>query len=271
MDKNASELKVVEGSHEDIRIGKMNIIPIEDDKEFGDKRKRVIDIRTTIDRSRWDLAEALNEIHDASLFQNWGYPTWDRYISDEVKMNVRTSQYLCSMYVHFMHLVGADMTEEERTKMVNQIRDIGWTKIRCLVGVCTPDDYEDWFEKARNLTSSELESEAKREIVVRNGGDPDEVPKTKTFSAKMAEEQFEIVAQACELAGKALESKKKSHQISMICQSWIADNMGKGDNSGQHRERMLRRIAAVWDVDLVVVNKENGKVIMGKEVLDKLK
>lgn len=271
LELNPGDLKVVSGdSEDDSQLGKINIIPIDKDIEFGPKRQRIIDIRSDMDRSRWDLAEALNEMHDESTFQNFGYPTWERYINDEVKMNVRTSQYLCAMYVHFRHSVGADMTDEELSSVIDQIREIGWTKARCLVGVSTAKNYEEWFEKARRLSSADLELEAKREIIRINGGDPDEIPSTKTFSAKMAEEQYEIVAQACELAGEALESKKKSHQISMICQSWLSDNMGKGEKRGQHRSRMLRRTAAIWDVDIVAVDKATGQILMGREVLKKV-
>jgi hypothetical protein len=249
----------------------VQIIPIEKDKVHGKLRKKIVELQSSIDRSRWELAGELNKVNDKTLYVQWGYPSWEKYVSGEVHLNVRTAQYLCAMYVFFTKKLGEKIADDqEREEMIEAVKELGWTKARCLVDICTPKDYKEWFELARKLSSSELEAETKKALVRKNGGDPDNVQSMKTFTTKLAEGQQEIVDQAFEIAGGIADSKKRGHLLSLICQTFVSDNMAKDEGKDKNRNRMLRRIAATYGVELIVVDPDTKKVLLGKKLLEKV-
>jgi len=257
-DKNTN-LKTIEG-----------IVPHTGKEPYSDLRKAVLDLRGMIDKSRWELAGNLWKIHDETIYRHWGYINWDQYVEVEVGTTVRTTRYLISMYGWFVHEIGKEIADDtEREKMIEAVRELGWTKGRCLVGVANVDNVYDWIEKAQNMSSADLENETRKALAAKDGIDPDSVEKMKVFSCgRVTEEQHEIIEQALEMGEEALGSKKKGHIISMICQDYVATNMAqKGD---RNRGKYLDRIGAQFGVKLIAVDKETNKVVHGKAVLDKI-
>jgi len=261
---NESHLTLVEDGED---YGDKQIVPIDRDEKFGILRKEIVDARKNMDASRWELAKRLHEVKEKGLFIQFGYPTWEKYIQTEVGYSVRSADILRDIYSFF----GGVLTEkiedsEEQESMISQIRELGWTKARHLTGVCNEDNYQDWIDLANKLTVADLETEVKRSLVRDNGGDSDSVSDMKTKSYKFSEGQLDMVEQAVELAAQASGSKKKSHNLSLVCQQYVADNMASGSNE-DIRNKMLLRTAAQFSVDIIALDPASKKVVLGKELL----
>jgi hypothetical protein len=261
-DNEKSHLKVVGGD---------GVVPHDGKEPYAKLRREVLDLKETIDQSRWRLAEKLFEVHDGTIFHRWGYNNFEQYMETEVKMKERTGQYLVSMYNWFVNEIGPQMEDAARDKMIEGVRQLGWTKARCLIGITTPDNVFKWIEDAQRLSSTELQSAARKALVEKKGGKSKDVEDMKTLSLRLADSQHAIVLQAIELAGKIADSDKKGHLISLICQDFVANTRAQ-DNAGQkNRGKYFNRIGAMFGVKLIAVDTETGKVVHNEAVLKKIK
>jgi len=261
--KKGSALKVVGDETE-------GIVPADGKEPYADIRKSVIELKETIDKSRWRLAEVLFAIHDQTIFQRWGYNNFDQYVSTEVKMTERTAQYLVSMYGWFVHDMGPKLSEEDRKEMIDGVRELGWTKARSLIGVTTPENVQEWIEKAKKLSSTELQNAVKKALVEKGGGNPSDVKDMKRMSVAFADEQYDIVQQALGLAEQKAESNKKGHLLSLICQDFVATTMAQTDGGQRSKGKYFDKIGAQFGVRLIAVDIETKKVVHNKKVLEGL-
>lgn len=258
-----------------------SVIPHTGREQFAAVRKSVIKYRGEIDNARWKLSEALFKVHDETIYAHWGYPSWEVYVSTEVGMTVRTAHYLVSMYGYFQidlleDVDGLKATDERRIKavarrdeIVEQIKELGWTKGKCLVGVLNRDNADEWLKKAREMSSTELEGEAKRAIQ-EAAGLTEEVEVKKGVSFRMTEGQLEPVENALEMAGGLLDSSNRGHQLSMICQDFVATNMAQKDKGSNRMGSYLNKVGAVFGVRIIAVDKETGKVVHNESLIKEL-
>jgi len=258
------------------------ILPHTGEEVFADLREAVLRQRDAIDSARWNLAEALFRVNDDAVYLQWGYPSWETYIATEVGMTARTAHYLIAMYGYFtVSLIEAvsGMSEsdpkrieaiEKRNEIIGQIKELGWTKGKCLVGVLTLDNYEEWIEKAKSLSATELEGESKRALNTSKGLSSTDVEVMKNASFRFAEDQLAVVEQAIEMASAQLESDKRGHVLSMICQDYVATNMAQSENGQSKSGRYFDRLGTMFGVRLIAVHKETGKVVHGETLLKDL-
>jgi len=240
---------------------------------YAEIRSQVIKLKEEMDRSRWQLAECLYRVHDENIFQRWGYNNFEQYIENEVQMNVRTSQYLVAMYNWFVAYLGPKVKKKGKKvyeQMISDVKEIGWTKARYLVGVVEEDNVMEWLEKAKELTGVELQMEAKRLLVEEAGGDPKKVKDSKSFTATMMDDQRMIVDQAIELASKTAESKKKGHLLSLICQDYVATNMAQSEGGQKNKSKYFDKIATQFGVKFVAVDQTTEKIVHGRALYNKL-
>jgi len=264
-DKEKSHLKVVGGEGAD------GVVPHDGSEPYANLRQQVLDLKETIDQSRWLLAEVLFKVHDGTIFHRWGYNNFEQYVRTEVKMTERTGQYLVAMYNWFVNEIGPHLeSDEERQRMIDGVRKLGWTKARCLIGITTPDNVFKWIEDALPLSSTELQSLARKALVEKKGGKAEDVKDMKAFNLRLADDQHAIVLQAISLAGQIAESDKKGHLLSLICQDFVATNMAQNDAGQKNRGKYFNKIGAMFGVKLIAVENESGKVVHNAAVLKKI-
>ena len=247
------------------------VVPHDGNEDHADIRGRILEARNRIDSARWEMSADLYRVHDSTLYQHWGYYSFDEYVSSELNMNVRTAQYLTSVYHCFYIQLSKELDESRHKEIMDRVSRLGWTKARSLVGVVDGGNIDEWLDRAEKIGSTELEGEAKRELVRKAGGDPNEIEKMKNIAFRVSEDQHEVIASAVEIAKGVAESDKRGHLISLICQDFVATNTGP--NSGgptKIKGRYLDRIGAMLGVRIVAVDKETGKVIHGKDVVEGL-
>jgi hypothetical protein len=237
-----------------------DVVPATGDEPYADLRKEILHLKDSIDKARWRMAEMFFQVHDESIFYRWGYTSWEQYVDSEIGMTVRTAQYLTAMYSWFVVEIGSQMSDEAREAMIGGVRELGWTKARCLVGVAGVDDVSDWIKKAKDMSCDDLTVATKKVLTERQGGDPGEVETMKSFSCRVAEEQLTIIVQALETAGIVLESDKRGHALSMICQDYVANNAAQSDEGQKARGRYFDKIGAQFGVRLIAVDKETKQL-----------
>lgn len=77
------------------------------------------------------------------------YETWDQYVDVESDFSTRSINYMIAIWWWFSAL-------KSFPQIRNLIREVGWKKTRALVGVADDQNYEAWFEKAKNLPFTDL-------------------------------------------------------------------------------------------------------------------
>jgi len=257
--------------------GECSLVPLDGriveatgEEEFADLRKAVFNSRKLIDRSRWDLAAALYEIKEKNVYERWGYYSWDEYVKNEVGMTVRTTQYLISMYHCFYVEIGSELDDDKKQDLASKVSEIGWTKARSLVGVVDKENVDDWIDKAKDMSSAELEGVTKRALLEQNGEDSSAVESVSVVSIRFYDEQREVYEQALGLAKEIADSDKKNHLLSLICQDFVTTNMVNRGGSVGRLGRYLDRTAAILGIKIVAVDNDSGKVVHGKGLLDSL-
>ena len=246
------------------------VVAHDGEEPFGELREEVLHLKQVMDKSRWQMSEIFFKINDETIYQRWGYSSFEQYVETEVQMSSRMAQYLVAMYNWYANELGPHMEKDDRDKMIEGVRDIGWTKAQCLIGVTDADNVMEWIERAKDMTSAELKTETRKALVEQDGGDPDEVKDTKQLSAVLSMDQYAKVEEAMSLAEKFAESKKKSHLLSLICQDYIATTMAQEEGGQKNRSKYFDKIGAQFGVKFVAMDKETGKVVHGKRVLKKL-
>ncbi len=258
------------------------VIPHTGKERDAKLRSAVIRSRETIDEARWNLAEALYKIHDMSAWANWGYGSWKDYVEREVGSTVRTAQYLTSMFHYFTIQLLDDVKDcdqddpkfvdaiKRRDDIIRELKPLGWTKAKSLVGVIRRDNADEWIEKAKDSSSSDLESKAKIALNKDKGGGGEDIEPMKKVTLSLSESQYEIYENALELAGTKLESSKRGHLLSMICQDFLATTMGQTDAGQKKYGSYLNKIGAQFGVRIIGVDKETGKIVHGKELFVEL-
>jgi hypothetical protein len=266
-------------SKEKVKFEASAIVPHNGKEHLGELRQKVIEAKETVDVARWLLAEGLYGVHDVAAFSHWGYPSWESYVDNEVGVTVRTAQYLTAMYHYFTVDIVEDVrkldfdnkvrldAEDIQDHIIKEVRSLGWTKAKSLVGVVNRENYEEWLEKAREMTSKDLNKATK--AFLKGDANPGPSEKFKRWGAPLALEQHETVVGAVEMAKEITGSDKPGNCITLICQEFTASNMSmeKGDRS---YSAYLNKTGAQLGVRLIAVDKDTGKIVHNKKLYEEL-
>lgn len=221
------------------------------------------EIRELIERMSEDffvLSAKLYEVNDKMLYLRWGFKTFQEYVeSDEVNFQLRKAQY----FIKIWHWFG-DLSDEARAKL----REIGWSKLKELVGVVTEENVDEWVAKAMEMTVPQLALERKKHLALLDGEDGSgggDVVKRVTF--QLFDDQSDVVESALELAKAMSESDKKGNLISLICQDFCATNSSEAPSGASY----LKRIEQFFGVKLVAINLDDKEVVFGQDTLETIK
>lgn len=114
-----------------------------------------------------ELAKLLHENREYKYYEDLDYVTFEQYIaSPELSFERRTVYSLIAIYERFVleyHVQPVALLEADYSKLDRILR------------VTTPENYEEWFDKAKSLSRSDLEEEI-REYQVSQGLEVKERP-----------------------------------------------------------------------------------------------
>ena len=150
--ERAGGLALVTDSSTDVVPGKQ--------KELDSIRTRVLQLRDEMTENYFEMGRLLYRVSKEHLYRHWKgpdgqpYERFSDYVEHEVDFAFRKAKYLMSIWWWFTEKL-ADPTVSDR------IREIGWNKAACLVGVVDGQNVDVWIERAKKLPVKKLASECK--------------------------------------------------------------------------------------------------------------
>lgn len=254
-------------------------------------RRQAKSLASNLETGYMELARILYTVYDTPqdgdvtkppLFQAWGYNSFADYAEEELGLHRRKAERLRRIWYKLeVELEGLDSKIKER------IVKLGWSKTRELVRVLTVRNAKDWVDKAEKLNYPELlealsKYTTEREARIREAESSDEEPnpddldpavpdadkfKVETFS--LAEPQLESVKTALERASELSTSKKKGHNLDLICTDFLATNgFLKGDDID--KKNYLAKVEKQLGVSIVAIDPLSDEIIFGLATLERL-
>jgi hypothetical protein len=240
------------------------------EEPYFELRMKVVKLRDVMNSSRWDLAAILSEIRGNQIYHHWGYTSWDYYIENEIGLTGRTVSYLTSMYDWFVLQVGPELTPEHLEQVIARVKALGWTKSRLLVNLAVADNVDEWLDNAEKLSCSDLEAITRAELSVSDKAQLEKEGLGVTKSFRFSGEQWTSVQEAIEAAATISQSDKTGHCLQLICQDFVATNSAQKDGGLKNRGKYFDKLAALFGVWAILVDKEAGKVVHGESVLKRI-
>jgi hypothetical protein len=143
-----------------------------------------------IEVNYFKMGGILKLINDNSWFE--GFEAFDDFVEEKYGFASRKARYLISIYENLV------------TKMIpwEKVGHLGWTKLKDLAPVITPETVDEWVAKAEKLTVKELQAILKQEA---GEGTGDKTQKTTEDVVKLT---FKLKADQADIVGQALAKAK---------------------------------------------------------------
>jgi len=130
-------------------------------KRAEEIKEKILQLRKEIDRDYYQIAGLLHEIWSENLYQDLGYSTFKEFSEEVVGFKERKARYLVAVYKWIEIDAGFRDTEWDKA-IKNRLIEVGWSKLKELVGVITRSNADEWVAKAEMLSLEELKQEVKR-------------------------------------------------------------------------------------------------------------
>lgn len=163
-----------------------------------------------IEVNYFKLGGVLKLISDNSWFE--GADSFDLFVLNHYGFAGRKARYLMSIYDHLV------------TKQIpwDKVSHLGWTKLKDLAPVLTPDNVDEWVAKAEKVTVMELQALLKAGTPEGSG---DETAKTTSdvvkITFKLKSDQAKVVQQALAKAKGELHTEYDTVAIENICAGYV--------------------------------------------------
>jgi hypothetical protein len=162
-----------------------------------------------IEINYFKLGGVLHKINDNSWFE--GFASFDDFVQEKYGFQGRKARYLISIYDNLV------------TKQIpwEKVSHLGWTKLKDLATILTPENVDEWVAKAEKVTVLELQALLK-------AGTPEGTEKTaKTtddvvkMTFKFKPDQSDIVTQALAKAKGELHTEFDTVAMENICAGYV--------------------------------------------------
>ena len=227
-------------------------------------RKRIDFVRRSIDDSYFELAGLLYRAFDLGAHKSWGFATWKEYAEQDIGMSLRKVQFLISIWDWFYVQINDREIKEK-------LKGIGWSKVKEMVGVVTPENADEWIEKANRMNVIDFAEECRRfkkgeDGETGDGGGTDvDKEESKRLSFKLMGDQIVTVEDALDMAKDITGSDKKGNLITLICTDYLAGNIFQGKKSNDMKSLFLAKIEALLDVRIIAHSTSGEGLIYGKD------
>lgn len=230
-----------------------------------DVRSRVVKLKDRAEETYWDLGVVLSEIYENCYYRDWEYTTWPDYVQDELDMHIKTAQDLIKIRKWFDNLPESIQA---------WAKGLGYTKVRELRKIVTPENAGIWKAKVNGKTVAEIIKlmKAGREEDTEDdqGAETEQcekVEKSRKRAFSLFPEQDEIVEDALRLAKEMAESDKEGHALALICMDYVASNSGE-----INIEMWLKEFERISGMNLVALRSSDdgtSVVVYGYEYMER--
>lgn len=164
---------------------------LKEDKAF----KLVPQLLNNIDHDYFRLGGVLSVIQAQGWYMDKNYENFRAFVESECGIQYRKAMYLISIY---NGLVESGVQWE-------QVKHLGWTKLKELSSILTPDNVDEWVGAAEAMTVLQLQEHIKAKSAgASTGGDAPatetDAKKTTTMTFKLHEDQKQTVREALDKA-----------------------------------------------------------------------
>jgi hypothetical protein len=161
-----------------------------------------------IEVNYFKMGGVLKLINDNSWFE--GFPSFDDFVVEKYGFQGRKARYLISIYDNLV------------TKQIpwDKVSHLGWTKLKDLATILTPENVDEWVAKAEKVTVLELQALLK-------AGTPQGDKEAKTtddvvkMTFKLKPDQSDIVTQALAKAKGELHTEFDTVALENICAGYV--------------------------------------------------
>ncbi len=153
------------------------------------------------------------------LAQQWfeGFPSFGAFVLEKFGFAERKAHYLISIYTQ---LVDKQIPWEK-------VQHLGWTKLKDLAAVLTPENVDDWVAKAEKVSVAELQAMLKG-TGGNEGGEPSSAGTSDVVSwkVKLHKDQHESVNMALAKAKGEMQTDHDNVALAAICTGYLANSSG---------------------------------------------
>jgi len=200
-------------------------------------RAKLEECRKNLEINYKELSRLLYETWSNAYFIKWGFETLKDYAEQELGLKYRKARY----YIAIAEAVA-------RCKINwDDIESIGWTNMRHIARIMTPDNSAEWIAKARELTADQLSSQV--DSFMQSGITPEGSPRIMSMQLRMDEDEATIIMDAVDRAKKILESDSIIKALEHICYEYIQSS-GEGPQKTELKN-VLRYVENTYGVSLV--------------------
>lgn len=190
---------------------------MKEDKAF----KLVPQLLDSIDKDYFILGGILSAIQNQGWYMDKGYENFRAYVENECSIQYRKAMYLISIYNGLV----------ESGVAWAKVSELGWTKLKELAGILTPDNVDEWVGYAKEMTTLQLQEfiKSKTAGAVAGGDAPvqaDVVEAAKktvtTMTFKVHPDQKDTVKAALEKAKHETGTTVDTVALEHICLDFLS-------------------------------------------------
>ncbi len=221
----------------------------------NDREQRELTVREQLEKCRNDLesnyialCQLLHETYENAYYIKWGFESLKDYVEKELGFKYRKARYFISI---------AESVKRCGLKW-EDIQSIGWTSMRAIARVITPDDASMWIDRARNLTADQLNAQVSE--FVTSGVTPEGTPTIMSMQLRMNQDESVIIMDAIDRAKSLIDSESTVKALEHICYDFIqssAEGPRKAD-----LQTCLRYIEKSYGVRLSPVEQRDMSEIL---------
>lgn len=176
---------------------------------------------SNIDNTHFAVGGIMARINEESWWKDYGFESFKEYVEEECGQSYRTTMYWVQIY--------NDLLKSEIA--FESVEDIGWSKLKEISGMLTPENADEWLQRAREMSLKQLIEYVK---AMKSGGSSSEEGEgvntnqsdVKTVSFKLHDDQKTSVEAAVQSCMENLGTEYPAVAITHICDAYNAGETG---------------------------------------------
>lgn len=189
-----------------------------------------------VDTTFFVIGGILSRVQEEQWWQDAGFESLKDYVEEEFGLASRTATYWIQIY---RDLVACEINFED-------VSDIGWSKLKEISGMLTPENADEWATRAREMSLRQLIEYIKAMKAGSKGSGDEEdgvnpnQSDVKPYTFKLHDDERASVSAAVESGMEQLGTEYPSVAITHICDMFLTGD-GTGAAKGGDLKDMMSK------------------------------
>lgn len=194
-----------------------------EDLSVSDALNSVSPLLETTDVNNFKLGGVLYRIQSEQWYENAGYESFKDYVTQEHDFSYRTAMYRIGIYKDIVES-GIDWAT---------VGVIGWSKLKEISHVITPENASEWVERAKGLTVVQLIEYMKsfNKKADDDSGKPSTKANITNMTFKLHDDQKDIVSASLDKAKQEVGTEYDTVALQHVCDVYVSGKLGKKSES----------------------------------------